>query len=64
VEQVRARVALDVPGHITVLPPVTNGLSELDLPLDQPANERGSVLAWFDYFKGKGAALVQPLWSE
>jgi hypothetical protein len=59
-----ARVAMDVPGHITVLPPVANGLSELDSPLDRPAKERGSVLAWLDYFKGKGSALVQPLWSE
>jgi hypothetical protein len=31
---------------------------------DQPAEERGSVLARLDDFKGKGGALVQLLWSE
>jgi hypothetical protein len=55
---------MDVAGHITVLPPVADGLFELDSPPDQPAEEGGSVLAWLDDFKDKGGALVQSLWSE
>jgi hypothetical protein len=63
---VRARVAMDVAGHITVLPAVAHGLFELDSPPggEQPAEESGSVVAWLEDFKGKGGALVQSLWSE
>jgi hypothetical protein len=65
---VRQRVAVDIAGHITVLPAVAHGLFDLGSPPAQspaePPAERGSVVAWLDDFKGKGGALVQSLWNE
>jgi hypothetical protein len=60
---VKARVVVDVGGHITVIPAHASQEPLFDLDGGQERSE-GSVVAWLDDFNKKGQAFAQSLWSE
>jgi hypothetical protein len=59
---VKGRVAIDIAGHIVVLPIAHERLFTIEC--DQPAIEPGSVARWLGDFNEKSASFVHSLWRD